>query len=94
MDFDKKRNGICLTKPPITANTLGGRIMNVKFKSWTTPNFVFMDLPPRPRQEGVNFDRSSMSIKDIEASDLADLCDRFRADVFKKAGKADPKEPK
>lgn len=54
--------------------------MNVRLKPWVTPNFVVVDLP----------DGSACHVRDVDPRVLSAMCDRFRVDVFEKAGKADP----
>lgn len=64
--------------------------MNTKLAPWTVPNFVCVEMPPRPRQEGMA-ESPKYAIAELGAEVLSDMCDRFRADVFAKAGKADPR---
>lgn len=63
--------------------------IRLKLKSWIVPNFVSVERPPRPRQEGPTFDEG-IPLAELDESALAILCDEFRAGVFAKAGKADP----
>ena len=63
--------------------------MKVELLSWTTPNFVIAKVAPRPRQEGV-VEAPKWPLKEVDAEELALLCDIFRAEIFHKAGKADP----
>jgi hypothetical protein len=66
-----------------------GANMQIKFKPWITPNFAHVEGPLGRRQEGVSFDRG-FALSEIPVEDLAELCDQFRADVFRKAGRPDP----
>ncbi len=63
--------------------------MNVPLAPFTTPNFVSFQMPARPRQEGMAH-AVGLPIAQVPAEDLAKLCDDFRAEVFRKAGKTDP----
>lgn len=69
--------------------------MNIKLQPWITPNFVIGVMPARPRQEGFNPDAApKWALKEVEAETLAKMCDEFRADIFRKAGKPDPANTK
>ena len=63
----------------------------INIKPFKVPNFVFLERPPRPRQEGINFDTSySLPLSELRESVLDEMCKEFRAAVFEKAGKEDP----
>lgn len=71
--------------------------MEVQFKNWVTPNFAIVKLPGRDGEGGLAAfhaggpdGQTAFPVDVLDPEDLADLCDRFRADVFKKAGKTDP----
>ncbi len=64
--------------------------INMKLKPFQTPNFVSLDLPPRPRQAGFNAEPPTLPLKELDAEALSALCEDFRAEVFRKAGKVDP----
>ncbi|MHB1260359.1 MAG: hypothetical protein ACYC2H_01450 [Thermoplasmatota archaeon] len=64
--------------------------MKVELLGFTVPNFVIQKMPPRSRQEGMA-EAPKYALADVPAEDLASLCDHFRSEVFRKAGKADPK---
>ena len=65
--------------------------MKVKLLPWSVPNFVIGKMPARPRQEGFNLDACpKWSLAEVDAETLAEQCDAFRAEVFRKAGKQDP----
>lgn len=53
--------------------------VEVELHPWRTPNFA------RGKEDDNAFPVSALSPKA-----LSDLCDRFRRDVFEKAGKKDP----
>ena len=63
--------------------------IELKLKPFLVPNFALIEEPPRPRHEGFGAGRT-FALKEIGAAELSELCDKFRSDVFKKAGKADP----
>jgi hypothetical protein len=54
--------------------------MNIDLVPFATPNFVILKIKGGP----------SLSLAEIDAEDLSELCYQFREDIFKKAGKADP----
>lgn len=64
--------------------------ITIRLKPFNVPNFVIAERSPRPRQDGISFDEG-IPLAEIEAEVLASLCDDFRASVFSKAGKADPR---
>ena len=65
--------------------------MQIEIQPWQTPNFVIGKMPARPRQEGFNPDACpKWSIAETDSETLAKLCDDFRAEIFRKAGKPDP----
>lgn len=63
--------------------------MPLKLKPFNTPNFVLVDMPARPKQEGVT-SLPSFPLHELSVESLDQLCRQFRAEVFTKAGKKDP----
>ena len=63
--------------------------MKIELLGFTVPNFVIQKMPPRPRQDGL-VEAPKYPLSEVPAEDLASLCDHFRGEVFRKAGKADP----
>jgi hypothetical protein len=63
-----------------------------KLRPFMTPNFVSVEMPPRPRQEGL-VEAPKFALAELDAETLSELCDEFRADVFRKANKTDPRRP-
>lgn len=64
--------------------------MKIELLGFTVPNFVIQKMPFRSRQEGM-VESPKYALADIPSDDLASLCDQFRAEVFRKAGKVDPR---
>lgn len=65
--------------------------MNIEIQPWTVPNFVIGKMPGVKRDDGFNPDACpKWHIKDMDSETLAAQCDKFRAEVFQKAGKVDP----
>jgi len=64
--------------------------MNVDILPWNTPNFVLAKTGPRTRQEGI-INPPSWHLRDVDAETLSKMCDDFRADIFFKAEKKDPR---
>ena len=56
-----------------------------------TPNFVIAEMPPRPRQEGFQ-EAPSWPLAEVDAETLDQMWDEFRAGIFRKAGKSDPRQ--
>lgn len=65
-------------------------MQEVELKPFMTPNFVITEMPPGVRQDGFK-EAPKLPLSDVDASTLSMLCDQFRADVFEKAGKQDPR---
>lgn len=65
--------------------------MKIELLGFTVPNYAIQKMPPRSRQEGM-IEAPKYALADVPAEDLASLCDQFRGEVFRKAGKADPGE--
>lgn len=65
--------------------------INVKLRPWQTPNFINGEMPVRPRQEGFIQDGPKWSLKEVGPEVLSQMCDTFRAEIFKKAGVVDPR---
>lgn len=63
--------------------------MTIKLKPFLTPNFAIMEMPPGKREDGFK-ELPSVPLPEIDATELASMCDAFRAEIFRKAGKADP----
>lgn len=63
----------------------------INLKPFRTPNHVLIERPPRPRQEGINFDSGSIPLSELDVDTLDELCREFRENIFQKAGKEDPK---
>jgi len=65
--------------------------MKIELQPWTTPNFITGKMPVGQRQDGFNQDAApKWHVRDVGAETLAEQCDRFRAEIFAKAGKSDP----
>jgi hypothetical protein len=58
---------------------------------WVTPNYVSIQTPPRRRQDGFQ-EGPKLPLAEVDAEVLAAMCDAFRAEVFVKAQKPDPKK--
>ncbi len=63
--------------------------IRLKLKPWNSPNYVIAEMPPRLRQDGWT-EPAGIPLAEVDADVLAQMCDAFRADVFRKAGKPDP----
>jgi len=65
--------------------------MKIKLQPFTVPNYVIGQSDPKPRQDGFA-ESLKWSLSEVDEDALSALCDRFRHDVFTKAGKKDPKQ--
>ena len=63
--------------------------IEIELKPFTVPNYVLGEMPLRLRQEGF-VEGPKWHLKELDDITLSELCDRFRKDVFAKAGKKDP----
>jgi len=66
--------------------------ISLKLKPFQTPNFVIVEMPPRPRQEGMQ-EALSFPLSEVDAETLYRMCDDFRREVFRKAGRDLPPTP-
>jgi len=67
--------------------------MNIELQSWSTPNFVTGIMPAGKRQDGFNPDSlPKWHISEVDEETLSNQCDKFREEIFRKAGKVDPKK--
>lgn len=64
--------------------------IKIEVQPWQTPNFVSGVMPVRPRQEGFT-EAPKWQLSEVDPMVLSELCDMFRAEIFKKAGKRDPR---
>lgn len=67
--------------------------MNIEIKPWLTPDFITAVMPTSRRQDGFNPDNvPKWHVSEVDEETLSEQCDKFREEVFKKAGKKDPKK--
>lgn len=65
--------------------------MKIELRPWSTPNFVTGVMSVRRGQDGFDPDAApKWHVRDVDAETLAEQCDRFRDEIFAKAGKSDP----
>lgn len=64
--------------------------INIPLRPFNVPNFVIMDTPSGSRNEGLK-DPPSFPVSAVDEQTLSLMCDDFRAGVFAKAGKIDPR---
>jgi hypothetical protein len=67
--------------------------LKLKIHAFTVPNSVTLEMPTGLRQDGMQR-LPRVYLKELNENLLSDLCDEFRLNVFKEAGKADPNPPK
>ncbi len=60
--------------------------LEVELQPFVTPNFVRAKAPTRPREEGL-VEAPTYPLSDLDSRTLDKLCEQFKTEVFKKAGK-------
>lgn len=65
--------------------------IQLKLRPFQTPNYVSVEGESKPRQEGLQ-ELPKFALNELSEESLSELCDQFRFDIFKKAGKVDPKK--
>jgi len=60
--------------------------MNISPRAFVVPTSVFVVFPGSKKATGV-------PLKDLDASELSDMCNAFRKSVFANAGKPDTNTP-
>lgn len=63
--------------------------LEVTLKPFTVPNFVLVEEAPVSRGEGFS-PSEGIPLSALDSLTLDRLCNQFRAEVFKKAGKEQP----
>jgi hypothetical protein len=61
----------------------------VELMPFLTPNFVIQKVEPGKREEGLRH-VPQYALAELDADVLDALCNEFRSEIFKKAGKRDP----
>ena len=64
--------------------------LSVDLKPFNTPNFVVPLIANGKREDGYS-STPGIPLLEVDADTLSELCDDFRAEVFQKANKEDPK---
>jgi len=67
--------------------------MEVDLVPMTVPNYVIAVTPPGKRQDGFA-EGPKYKLSELSEQVLSQLCNEFRAEIFKKAGKDDPDKEK
>ncbi len=65
--------------------------IEVELNPWLAPSCVTVKAKPGLKQEGMK-ESQVIDIWDLDEKTLAGLCDEFRREVFRKAGKKDPQK--
>lgn len=63
--------------------------LHVELQPFQTPNFVRAVGKPGQRQDGMQ-ELPCYPLSDLDSMTLDKMCDQFRAEVFRKAGKEQP----
>ena len=64
--------------------------IEIKLQPFLTPSFARFDAEQVWREEGFTDDKNIVSLEKLDPVVLSELCNEFRAEVFRKAGKVDP----
>ena len=64
--------------------------LNVELNNWIVPNYVSQKMTVGLRQDGIK-EPLKFSLSELDSETLSGLCDEFRREIFRKAGKTDPK---
>jgi hypothetical protein len=64
--------------------------ITVELRPFNVPNFVLQVMAPGKRQDGVK-EAPSYALSELDAGTLSEMCDDFRLEIFRKAGKEDPR---
>lgn len=64
--------------------------IQIKLQPFTVPNFVLEVMKPGCRQDGFHA-ATTHPLSDLSDEALAELCDDFRREVFRKAGRGGEK---
>lgn len=60
--------------------------IEMKLKPWTTPDYVHIDMPARPKQEGMH-ELPAIHITELLGKELDGLVQQWLNDLYVKAGK-------
>lgn len=64
--------------------------IDLELQPFSVPNFVHGVMLVKPREQGF-IEGPKYALRELDEKALSALCDQFRADVFEKAGKDDPR---
>lgn len=79
---------LCLANKEMNNNDIR---MEVELSPWSTPNYVCRQSPEKLKQQGFHVHEGfKWELKDVPELILSKQCDRFREEIFRKAGKTDP----
>lgn len=67
--------------------------INLDLKPFPTQDFVYIAMPPQPRDFGA-VPLPKIHINKLDPDTLSALCDDFRKSIFEIAGHQDPRENK
>ncbi len=54
-----------------------------KLRPFNTPNYVIVEMPPRPRQEGF-VEGPKYHLRDVPEETIVQMCEDFKAEVLRK----------
>lgn len=65
--------------------------MNFPCKPFTVPNFVLLDKVEKKPKRNTVVALPAMPLSEVDPKELSQMCDAFRAEVFKRSGHTDPR---
>ena len=66
--------------------------IEIDLKPFTVPNYVSVKQEPGLKQDGLQ-EAKNYHVSELSVETLSKMCDVFRKDVFRKAGKLIPSPP-
>jgi hypothetical protein len=65
--------------------------IDLEIEPFKAPGAVFLVNPPGKKEDGFDYKFGTIPTARLDAAVLSELCDKFRAEVFARAGKDDPR---
>lgn len=63
---------------------MSGPTVTLKLKPWQTPNYATVEMPARPRQEGIK-ELPSVHVTELLPQELSDLAEQWLTELYAKA---------
>lgn len=66
-------------------------MLEIPLQPFSTPDYVLWDNNSKYSNGGEFLENTKFPISTVSAEKLSEMCDEFRAKIFEKSGKKDPK---